>query len=161
MDEVYAAIEAAERVAGGGAAAAAEADAARAAAAAARLRKLQELEEDSAYGDLYPGGEGYALDLGGSDDEAPPDAAVPAAAKAKGKGGKGKAAPPPDAGKARDAKLSTQLQDIRRTLTEKHGDKHEGAFAKRERGGGDATPAAAALGGEEGEAKTRAKRLRL
>ena len=158
MDEVYAAIEAAERAAGGGAAPAAEAEAARATAAAARLRKLQELEEDSAYCDLYPGGEGYALDLGGSDDEAPPYAAAPAV---KGKVGKGKAAAPPDEGKARDAKLSTQLQDIRRTLTEKHGDKHEGAFAKRERGGGEATPASAALGGVEGEAKARAKRLRL
>ena len=157
---MYAEIEAAERAAGGGAAAAAEAEAARAEAAAARLRKLQELEEDSAYGDLYPGGEGYALDLGGSDDDAPPVAAATAAGATKGKGGKGKAAAPPDEGKARDAKLSTQLQDIRRTLTEKHGDKHEGAFAKRERGG-DATPAPAALGGEEGEAKARAKRLRL
>ena len=140
---------------------AAEAEAARSSAAAARLRKLQELEEHSAYGDLYPGGEGYALDLGGSDDEVPPDGAEPVAGAAKGKGGKGKAAPPPDAGKARDAKMSTQLHDIRRTLTRRHGDKHEGAFAKRERGGGDATPAPAAQGGKDGEGKARAKRLRL
>ena len=115
------------------------------AAAAERLRKLQELDGDSAYGDLYPGDGGYGFDLAGSDDEG-----VVAEGASKAKATK----PAKDGTKARDAKLSSQLQDVRRALAEKHGEKFEGAFAKR---GADAPPVDDAVG----EAKSRAKRLRL
>jgi hypothetical protein len=114
------------------------------------------------------------VELDGSDDEGAAGGAEEGAADAKGKAAKGKAAKGKaakrDAGgaaaggaggaaKAHDAKLSTQLQDIRRTLVERHGEKHEGAFAKRERGADAASPVHATA--SEGEAKARAKRLRL
>ncbi len=170
VGQLYDTDEAAE-LAGGldaSVAAAKSAAAARAAAAAERLRKLQELEEGSAYGELYPGCGGFAGDLRGSDDdeEAPAAGSGRAGAPAgthKGKGKAGRAGDQSDAAaaeKARDAKLSTQLQDIRRAIAEKHGEKHEGAFAKRECGG-DAERAAEPLGGDAADVKARAKRLRL
>ena len=119
------------------------------AAASERLRKLQELDAGSAYGELLPGDDGYAFDLAGSDDEGGDGAGAPRAAKHK--------PPPPkneDAAKARDAKLSSQLQDVRRALAEKHGEKFEGAFSKRDADDGRVDDAAV-------EAKARAKRLRL
>ena len=115
---------------------------------AERLRKLQELDAGSAYGELFPGDGGYALDLAGSDDEGGDAAGAPKAAKQKG------APKKEDAAKARDAKLSSQLQDVRRALVEKHGEKFEGAFSKRDADDGRLDDAA-------GEAKARAKRLRL
>jgi len=124
---------------------AAEAQKPAAAAAAERLRKLQELEADSAYGELYPGDGGYGFDMAGSDDEGVGGDGAP---KTKAKGIL------KDGAKARDAKLSSQLQDVRRALAEKHGEKFEGAFAKRS---SDDPPVDDAVG----EAKTRAKRLRL
>ena len=114
------------------------------AAAAERLRKLQELDAGSAYGELFPGDGGYDFDLAGSDDEGGDAAGAPKAAKQKGPPKKA------DAAKARDAKLSSQLQDVRRALVEKHGEKFEGAFSKRD-----------ADDGPGDEAKARAKRLRL
>jgi hypothetical protein len=118
------------------------------AAASERLRKLQELDAGSAYGELFPGDGGYAFDLAGSDDEGGDAAGAPKAAKQKG------APKKEDAAKARDAKLSSQLQDVRRALVEKHGEKFEGAFSKRDADDGRLDDAA-------GEAKARAKRLRL
>ena len=124
---------------------AAEAQRPATATAAERLRKLQELDAGSAYGELYPGDGGYGFDMAGSDDEGGGGDDAP---KTKAKGAA------KDGAKARDAKLSSQLQDVRRALAEKHGEKFEGAFAKR---GADDLP----VNNAAGEAKARAKRLRL
>ncbi len=117
-------------------------------AASERLRKLQELDAGSAYGELFPGDGGYAFDLAGSDDEGGDAAGAPKGAKHKGP------LKNEDAAKARDAKLSSQLQDVRRALAEKHGEKFEGAFSQRDADDGHLEDAA-------GEAKARAQRLRL
>jgi hypothetical protein len=151
VDEIYAAIEAAELAEGGPAA-----DAARVAREQARLAELQAAEEAPAYGELYPGGEAYAslLDGGSDDDEGPAVKNAGGAVMAKGKGrGKGDKAE-----KAADAKLGVQLADVRRALTEKHGDKHESAFAKPKR---TAAEAPAVSESEAADAKARAKRLKL
>ena len=115
---------------------------------AERLRKLQELDAGAAYGELFPGDGGYAFDLAGSDDEGGEAADAPKAAKSKGPQKQKETA-----AKARDAKLSSQLQDVRRALAEKHGEKFEGAFSKRS--------ADERLDDAAVEAKARAKRLRL
>ena len=151
--DVYSSIEAAEHDGAETAAAAAAAS-----AAAERLRKLQELDSDAAYGDLYPGYGGYGFDADGSDDDGAPDG-KPAGRKSA-KGLSADADPAVNANKTRDAKLSAQLQDVRRTLVERHGDKYEGAFAKRERGG-EARPQPGESDAVDDKVKARAKRVRL